>query len=318
VIISLIVPVFNEEENIRHLWNQLTDSTCALVNYQFEVVFVDDGSIDQTVAQIESLTPAGLLTWKLVQFSRNFGHQAAISAGMQSASGEALIFLDADLQDPPEMIPKFLEKFAMGYDVVYGVRQNRKEPLLLKICFGLFYRLFNLVADRAIPLDAGDFGLISRRVGKILAEMPERDRLIRGMRSWLGFRQIGIPYDRPGRHAGTSSYSMKKRIEGGLDGLFGYSKLPIRLTFCLGVLVMLVCGSYLVISYFGMLVTGDAGVIGWRSIITLAFMLGGANLIATSVVGEYVCRIYFQSKDRPLFVIDRTVSSKGKPDSAKV
>ena len=310
MVVSLIIPVLNEEENIPHLWQRLTDSTSGLTNYQFEVVFVDDGSMDKTAAQIETLAPTAALTWKLVQFSRNFGHQAAISAGMQSASGEALIFLDADLQDPPEMIPKFLEKFAAGYDVVYGVRQNRKEPALLKFCFGLFYRLFNIVAERAIPLDAGDFSLISRRVGKLLAEMPERDRLIRGMRSWVGFRQIGIPYDRPERHAGTTSYSIKKRIEGALDGLFGYSKLPIRLTFFLGVFVMLVCGTYLAISYVGMLITGDTGVVGWRSVITLAFMLGGANLIATSVVGEYVCRIYFQTKDRPLFVIDRTISSK--------
>ena len=310
MLVSLIIPMLNESGGVPFLWSRLTDVASKLADYQFETVFVDDGSTDNTAALIERLSVTPTLSWKLVQLSRNFGHQAAISAGMMQASGEAMIFLDADLQDPPELIPVFLEKFRGGYDVVYGVRKNRKEPLWLRACFGIFYRLFNAISERPIPLDAGEFGLVSRRVGKLIAEMPERDRLIRGMRSWVGFKQIGIPYDRPERHAGTSSYSISRRVEGALDGLFGYSKVPIRLAFYFGVLVFLLGGAYLLQSYMMMFITGDTGVIGWRSVITLIFMLGGANLIATAIVGEYVCRIYFQGKQRPLYVVEKTLSSE--------
>jgi dolichol-phosphate mannosyltransferase len=310
MLVSLIIPMLNESGGVPFLWSRLTDVASKLADDQFETVFVDDGSTDNTAALIEQLSVTPTLSWKLVQLSRNFGHQAAISAGMMQASGEAMIFLDADLQDPPELIPVFLEKFRGGYDVVYGVRKNRKEPLWLRACFGIFYRLFNAISERPIPLDAGEFGLVSRRVGKLIAEMPERDRLIRGMRSWVGFKQIGIPYDRPERHAGTSSYSISRRVEGALDGLFGYSKVPIRLAFYFGVLVFLLGGAYLLQSYMMMFITGDTGVIGWRSVITLIFMLGGANLIATSIVGEYVCRIYFQGKQRPLYVVEKTLSSE--------
>jgi len=316
MLVSLVIPMLNESEGVASLWSRLTEVTAKLQGYRFEAVFVDDGSTDNTPAFIERLSPTPSLSWKLVQLSRNFGHQAAISAGMMHASGEAMIFLDADLQDPPEVIPTFLEKFCEGYDVVYGVRKNRKEPLWLRICFGAFYRLFNAISERPIPLDAGEFGLVSKRVGKLIAEMPERDRLIRGMRSWVGFKQVGIPYDRPERHAGTTSYSIVRRVEGALDGLFGYSKVPIRLAFYLGVLVFLLGGAYLLQSYVMMFITGDTGVIGWRSVITLIFMLGGANLIATSIVGEYVCRIYFQGKQRPLYVIEKTTSSQSQTPSS--
>jgi glycosyltransferase involved in cell wall biosynthesis len=310
MLVSLIIPVLNEEENISHLWQRLGEVTGKIEDTDFEVVFVDDGSTDGTASEIGRLPKSEHLGWKLLELSRNFGHQAAISAGMEHADGDAFIFLDADLQDPPELIPSFLAKYREGYDVIYGVRKNRKEPLWLRLCFQAFYRLFNAIAERPIPLDAGEFGLMSRRVGKLLAEMPERDRLIRGMRSWVGFRQIGMPYDRPERHAGTTSYSIRRRIEGALDGLFGFSKLPIRVAFFMGILVFAICGVYLLYSYIGMVITGDGAVVGWRSIITLAFMLGGANLIATAVVGEYVCRIYFQGKGRPLYIIDRVLSSE--------
>lgn len=312
MLISLVIPVFNEAENIAHLWDRLKETTAKIANgARFEAVFVDDGSSDGTAEQIGRLEPTDFLAWKLVQFSRNFGHQAAISAGMRYAEGEALVFLDADLQDPPELIPVFLEKFRAGYDVVYGIRQNRKEPLWLRFCFSAFYRLFNAIAERPIPLDVGDFSLISKRVAKLIAEMPERDRLIRGMRSWVGFKQIGIPYDRPERHAGTTSYSLGRRIEGALDGIFGFSKVPIRIALFTGLAVCIVGGMYLLRALFCALFFGGSMVQGWASMITLGFMLGGANLIAIAIVGEYVCRIYFQTKNRPLFVVEKVADSSG-------
>ena len=314
MLISLVLPVYNESENIAHLWERLQETAARLGGYRFEAVFVDDGSSDDTVERIQSLKPTEALCWKLVRFSRNFGHQAAISAGMRHAEGEALILLDADLQDPPELIPVFLEKFREGYDVVYGIRQNRKEPLWLRFCFKAFYRLINAIAERPIPLDVGDFSLISQRVARLISDMPENDRLIRGMRSWVGFKQLGIPYDRPARHAGTPGYNLRRLIELGLDGIFGFSKVPIRLALFLGLFVCALGGIYLlqVLICFAI---GFRTVQGWTSLITLGFMLGGANLIAIAIVGEYVCRIYFQTKRRPLYVVEKVEVSNSKSPS---
>ncbi|MFM7034918.1 MAG: glycosyltransferase family 2 protein [Planctomycetia bacterium] len=301
--VSLVIPVLNESDNVEVLWSRLREVAAGIPAVDFEAVFVDDGSTDDTAARITGLARTGNLHWLLVRLSRNFGHQAAITAGMQHANGDALIFLDADLQDPPELIPTFIERFREGHDVVYGVRKNRKEPMWLRFCFATFYRLFNSIAERPIPLDAGDFGLMSKRVAKLISEMPERDRLIRGMRAWVGFRQVGVPYDRPGRYAGTTHYSVLRRIEGALDGLFGYSRVPIRLSLLLGMFVCFVGAAYLLYSVIGTLIWRGTPERGWTSLIVLAFMLGGANLIATSIVGEYVCRIYFQAKHRPLFIV---------------
>lgn len=310
MLVSLVIPVLNESDNVEALWKRLREVTAGIADARFEAVFVDDGSTDDTVERIAGLPADDRLSWLVVSLSRNFGHQAAITAGMAHASGDALIFLDADLQDPPELIATFLDHFRNGHDVVYGVRKNRKEPMWLRFCFATFYRLFNAIAERPIPLDAGDFGLMSKRVAKLIAQMPERDRLIRGMRSWVGFKQIGVPYDRPGRYAGTSRYSVLRRIEGALDGLFGYSRLPIRISLLLGMLVCIIAGVYLASTLIGQFIFGGEAVRGWTSLLVLAFMLGGANLIATSIVGEYVVRVYFQAKSRPLFVVAETRRSR--------
>jgi len=313
MLISLVIPVLNESANVGVLWARLQDATAGVPDTRFEAVFIDDGSTDDTVERIAALPVNERLSWLVVRLSRNFGHQAAITAGMAYAAGDAVVFLDADLQDPPELIATFLDHFRNGYDVVYGVRRNRKEPLWLRFCFASFYRLFNTIAERPIPLDAGDFGLVSKRVAKLIAEMPERDRLIRGMRSWVGFKQVGVPYDRPGRYAGTTRYSVLRRIDGALDGLFGYSRLPIRLSLVVGFVVCCVAATYLAGTLLGQVVFGGEAVRGWTSLLVLAFMLGGANLIATSIVGEYVCRIYFQAKDRPIFVVSEVLRSSSTP-----
>jgi len=313
MLVSLVIPVLNESDNVEALWTRLCEVTAGIPDTCFEAVFVDDGSTDDTVDRIGGLQVNDRLSWMVVRLSRNFGHQAAITAGMAHATGDAVIFLDADLQDPPELIATFLEHFRNGCDVVYGVRKNRKEPYWLRFCFATFYRLFNAIAERPIPLDAGDFGLMSKRVAKLIAQMPERDRLIRGMRSWVGFKQIGVPYDRPGRYAGTTRYSVVRRIEGALDGLFGYSRLPIRLSLVLGVMVCVVAGLYLISTLVGQFIFGGEAVRGWTSLLVLAFMLGGANLVAISIVGEYVVRSYFQGKERPLYVIVEHIRPKPLP-----
>lgn len=305
--VSLVIPMFNEALNAPHLWERLCALLPEIPEVDWEVIFVDDGSTDETSTVVQTLQVARSMTWQLVKLSRNFGHQAAISAGMAHATGDAMIFLDADLQDPPELIPKFLKHFREGYDVVYGIRRNRKEPLWLRFCFAAFYRLFNAIADRPMPMDAGDFGLMSRRVAQVMTAMPESDRLLRGLRSWVGFKQLGVPYDRPGRYAGTSGYGILRRIDGALDGLFGFSRLPIRFMLVLGIIVLAIGGAYLASAVVSSVVFGRVETPGWKSIMTLAFMLGGANLVAVSIVGEYVCRIYFQAKQRPLYVVEKVV-----------
>ena len=302
-LISLVIPVLNEAENIELLWQRLQAATSTIQGYDFEVVFVDDGSTDDTARVIQRLPATESMQWLLVQLSRNFGHQAAISSGMEFATGDALVFLDADLQDPPELIPEFLRSFEEGYDVVYGIRTNRKESLFMRTCFSLFYRLHNVMSEHPIPADAGDFGLISRRVAKLIAAMPEHDRMIRCMRSWVGFRQKGIAYARPARHKGQTRYRFWRRLEGALDGLFGYSKIPIRFAAALGLAVILVGLAYLSYVYIGWIFFGGKTVPGWTSVITLGFILAGANILVTAIVGEYACRVYFQSKARPLYVV---------------
>lgn len=304
MLVSLVIPVLNEELTIPALWRQLEAVIRQLPNHRFEVIFVNDGSTDRTSDTISALPCHSGMLWKLINLARNFGHQAALSAGLGHATGEVIIFLDADLQDPPELIGAFLEKFSQGYDVVYGIRTNRKESAALRFFFSLFYRLHNLMAENPIPANAGEFGLISERVAKLILAMPENDRMIRCLRSWVGFRQVGIPYSRPERQNGVSRYLVWRRVEGALDGLFGYSKLPIRFAAALGLVVVLIGFAYLGWVYSGWLFFGGQTVPGWTSLISLGFIVAGANIVVTAIVGEYACRVYFQAKSRPLFVVD--------------
>lgn len=303
MLVSLVIPVLNEEGNARELWKRLEAALAPISDCSFEIVIVDDGSTDSTLDVFKSLPEIKNTSLKLVELSRNFGHQVAISAGMEQATGEAILFLDADLQDPPEMITAFITKFREGYEVVYAVRKTRQEGWVTQTCFKLFYRIFNSIAERPMPLDSGDFSLISRRVANILIKMPERDRLVRGMRSWVGFRQIGLEYDRPGRHSGTTRYGFRKHLELAFDGLFSFTRVPIRFSMMLGVAVMAIGGIYLIRSYVVRYILGDPTPPGWTSLVTLGFMTAGANILVTAIVGEYVCRIYFQGKQRPLFII---------------
>jgi dolichol-phosphate mannosyltransferase len=312
MLISLVIPVLNESENLPHCWRRIQELIETQPEYTFEAIFVDDGSTDSTVEVVGGLAAGPRATVRLVKLSRNFGHQAAISAGMAHAKGDALIFMDADLQDPPELIRAFLEKFRQGYDVVYAVRQNRKESWLIRLCFEFYYKIFNAMAERPMPLDSGDFGLMSRRVAKLVQSMPEQDRFVRGLRNWVGFKQIGLPYDRPERLRGQSQYNLAKYMRLALDGLFGFSRVPLRLALAVGVITVSVSALYLAVSLVTMFVFRIHLLPGWNGLVTLILMVGGGNIIVTSIVGEYVVRIYFQTKSRPLFVVEE-VSEHSEP-----
>ncbi len=300
--ISIVIPVFNEAAMITLLLERLAATVRQLDRYTWELILVDDGSVDDSAQRI--LDQASLFPGKLLlrRFSRNFGHQAALMAGLEKASGEAIIFIDADLQDPPELFAAFLSHFEKGYDVVYGIRKRRDSGLWLKLSYKIFYLLFQKMADVSIPLDAGDFGLISRRAANIIKQMPEKDLLLRGLRSWVGFKQVGVPYDRPERAAGETKYTLRKLMNLAASAFFGYSSLPLRISTGCGlgaILLGLLYGGY---ALYGKWVL-NANPPGWTSLLMIVLLLGGAQLISVGILGEYISRIYRQSLSRPLYVV---------------
>jgi dolichol-phosphate mannosyltransferase len=279
----------------------------SLEAYQLEFIFIDDGSRDRTreiLVQAAERDPR----IKAVIFSRNFGHQTAVTAGVHMAKGDAVVLIDADLQDPPEVILTMVEKWQQGYDVAYGVRAERLGESRFKLLTAKwFYRLLNRISDVSIPLDTGDFRLMSRRVVDCLNSMPERDRFIRGMVSWVGFRQVGIPYTRVARFAGESKYPLSKMIRFSLDGILSFSTKPLRIAMTLGLLSSLVALMGIVYALYIRLFT-HTWVEGWAGIFCSILFLGGVQLMAIGILGEYVGRIYAEGKRRPLYFIDEVVA----------
>jgi dolichol-phosphate mannosyltransferase len=241
-----------------------------------------------------------------VALSRNFGHQPALSAALDHATGDVVVLLDGDLQDPPEEIPRFLSAYGDGYDVVYAKRERRKEPLWLRFCYWAYYRLLARMARPALPLDAGDFSLLSRRVVDEIRAAPERHRYLRGLRAWAGFRQIGIPVERAGRHAGESKYSVGRLVELGLDGIFSFSILPIRAAAVLGASAVALTLLFALYAVFVRIVWQRSPQ-GFTALLVIITFISGVLLFFVGVIGEYVGRIYEEVKARPLYVVDRVV-----------
>jgi dolichol-phosphate mannosyltransferase len=304
-LISLVIPVYNEEEVIPFLFSELYQSCTQLTNYNWELVIVDDGSRDQTVMQVQTSSKEFPWPVRLTQLSRNFGHQAALTAGISQAQGHAIICLDADMQDPPTLFSNLLEKFAAGYDVVYAVRRTRAEGFLLKAAFKLFYQIFQHVSNIEIAMDSGDFGLISRRVADHIVSMPERDILLRGLRSWVGFKQIGVEYDRPQRLKGTTKYRLAQRFKVAGGAFFGFSHLPLRISTWAGGIVASFASFYFIYILIRRF-TGYAQSPGWLSLTSVVLLMGGVQLITIGILGEYIGRIYQQVQARPLYIIDKT------------
>lgn len=315
-LISLVIPVYNEEEVIPFLFRELCQSCQQLTNYQWELVIIDDGSRDETVAQVQTLSKEFPWPVRLIQLSRNFGHQAALTAGISQAQGHALICLDADLQDPPTLFPHLLEKFESGYDVVYAVRRSRAEGILLKAAFKLFYKIFQRVSNIEIAMDSGDFGLISRRVADHIVSMPERDILLRGLRSWVGFKQIGVEYDRPQRLRGTTKYRLAQRFKVAGGAFFGFSHLPLRIATWAGGIVASLATLYFIYILIRRLM-GYAQSPGWLSLTSVVLLIGGVQLITIGILGEYIGRIYQQVQARPLYIIDKNQRLNSKSADQK-
>lgn len=300
--LSIVIPVFNEEENLPALHARLT-RTLTEQGLDYEIVFVDDGSHDRSPEILRRLEAEDHRV-VVVEFARNFGHQVAISAGLEHTRGRVVSIMDADLQDPPEVLHTFLAKWQEGWEVVYAVRTERKEWWGKRLAYAGFYRLLQRVANIEIPLDAGDFCVMDRKVVDMLVRMPERNRFVRGIRSWVGFKQIGVPYERQARHAGTPKYTFRKLVYLALDGLVSFSHMPLRIITLLGftvsVLSFLVALFYLIKKF-----TIGVGVAGFTTLVVSIFFLAGIQLMTIGVIGEYIGRISDEVKHRPLYVARR-------------
>ena len=300
-LLSVIVPCFNEAEVIEHTHQRLSAALDALT-HDFEIIYVDDGSRDRTaelLRDIQAHSPRA----KVIRLSRNFGHQIAVSAGLQYARGQAVVLIDADLQDPPEVIGQMMEKWREGYHVVYGQRTERSGETKFKLWTArAFYRLINKLSEVPIPLDTGDFRLMDRRAVDALLRMPERHRLLRAMTSWVGFRQTAVLYNRAERFAGSSKYPLRKMLALAIDGIVSFSAVPLKIVTSVGL-------GFSAISVLGIIYAiaqrlwTDNWVPGWTILFIAVMLIGGLQFIFLGVMGEYVGRIYSEAKNRPLFLV---------------
>ena len=305
-LLSVVVPCFNEEDVILETLRQLNETLGSSLSLPYELVFVDDGSRDATLLL---LTKAAQTDPRIraISFSRNFGHQAAVTAGLKFARGDAIVMIDADLQDPPAVIPRMVAAWERGYDVVYGVRAVRKgETAFKRFSAAMFYRMLQSMSDVEIPVDTGDFRLIDRRVVEVLGSMPERDRFLRGMIAWAGYRQIGLPYEREARFAGESKYPLRKMIKFAIDGVSSFSIGPLRLAIWLGFAAATLSVAMIIYAVIVRLTT-DSWVPGWAALFVAVMFMGGVQLLAIGVIGEYVGRLFVQAKARPLFLVDQVI-----------
>lgn len=304
ILCSVVIPVFNEELVVQETYKRLK-AVMDFINEPYELIFVNDGSKDNTAAILRKLCEADFRV-KLVDFSRNFGHQMASTAGMDYSSGDTVVLIDADLQDPPEIIPEMIKKWHEGYEVVYGVRIKRNgETLFKKLTSKLFYRLLNSMTEVDIPLDTGDFRLIDRKVCNALKAANEKNRYIRGIISWLGFKQTGVEYVRDKRFAGETKYPLKKMLKFAFDAITSFSYKPLKLASYSGSFISVLSFLYLLVVIYLRLFT-DRTITGWASTLAVSLFFNGIILIILGIIGEYLGRIYDEVKGRPLYIVRET------------
>ncbi len=298
--LGLVIPCFNEAQVLPRLVAEL-ESFIALSEVPCRVLFVDDGSRDDTRRMLDEAC-ARQPAFACLSFSRNFGHQTAVSAGLRYIRGDLVAVLDADLQDPPAVVLRMIDQWRAGFDVVYGVRTNRKEGRLLRGAYALFYRLLKRMANIDIPLDAGDFSLMDRRVVDFINAMPEHNRFVRGLRGWVGFRQTGLPYERAARQAGEPKYNLRRLMKLALDGFISFSTVPLRLATWIGVLTSGL-GFLLALWAVGSAFFLQKVPPGWASLAVMLLFFGGIQLIVLGIIGEYVGRIFEEVKNRPHYLV---------------
>jgi dolichol-phosphate mannosyltransferase len=302
--ISVIIPVYNEQEILDELYNRLTKAVSGITS-DYELIFVNDGSRDLSLSKLMELADHDEKVY-YINFSRNFGHQLAVTAGLDHCHGKAVVIIDADLQDPPELIPEMYAKHREGYEVVYARRTKRKgEGWFKKASARMFYRILRGMTSIDIPLDTGDFRLIDRRIVEQLKQMPEQNKFLRGQIAWMGFRQTFVEFEREARKYGKTGYSLGKMLRFALDGITGFSDKPLRFVTNVGLLVSSIAFIiiiYAVISHFFLHQT----ITGWTSLIISSMFIGGIQLVSIGIIGEYISRINTNVRNRPLYIIEKT------------
>lgn len=306
-LLSVIVPVFNESAVIPVFYERASRAFAAIPGLDYEMVFVDDGSRDDSFAKLAALA-SGDARVRVVKFSRNFGHQIAITAGVDHARGDCVVVIDADLQDPPEVVAKMVDQWRAGFDVVYGVRETRDGESTMKLATAaLFYRLLTRLTNIQIPTDVGDFRLMSRRAVTELSRLREKDRFVRGLVSWIGFKQTGVLYNRDKREAGETKYPYRKMIKFALDGITSFSTVPLRLATWMGYTSALLAVLYLI--YVVIMRLLGFTVEGWATIMVAMLFLGSVQLICLGILGEYLGRVFNEVKPRPMYVVEELVAA---------
>jgi dolichol-phosphate mannosyltransferase len=309
--VSVVVPLYNEEENLPELHRRLS-AALGRLGCSYELIFVDDGSRDATPLMVRALQERDPHV-TAVFLSRNFGHQAAVSAGLDHALGRAVILMDGDLQDPPEVLDQFLARWREGYEVVYAVRRKRKEGPAKRLAYFLFYRLLRAVSDLDIPLDSGDFCLLDRKVVDALGRLPERQRFVRGLRAFVGFRQTGLPYERAARHAGQPKYTFRAMLRLAADGLFSFSRFPLSLITYLGLAAALPALALTAWVVAGALAGREAPG-GWAGTTIVVLFTSAVQLLSLGIIGEYVRRVFLEAKGRPTYVVREVLPCPSRAD----
>jgi dolichol-phosphate mannosyltransferase len=302
--LSIIIPIYNEEGNLQLLYERISKVAASITN-DYELIFINDGSRDNSLPLIVSMAQSDQHV-RYINFSRNFGHQIAVTAGIDHCTGEAVAIIDADLQDPPELIVELYNKMNEGYQVVYARRRSRSgESFMKKFTAKMFYRILAKITSIKIPVDTGDFRIMHRKIIDVLKQMPEQQKYLRGQIAWAGFKQTYILYDRDERHAGSTGYTYKKMIRFALDGITGFSNLPLKFATIAGFIVSGVTFLVSLYALYARFIAKDY-VPGWTSLILAVLFIGGVQLISIGIIGEYMSRMSANVRNRPLYIVDHS------------
>ena len=306
--LSIIIPMYYEEKVVNECYKRLKEMVEKLKGYDYELIFVNDGSKDNTLNLLEEIAKNNNKV-KIISFSRNFGHQAAVTAGLKYATGDAIVIIDADLQDPPEKIPEMLKLWEQGYEVIYAKRKSRKGESAFKLLTAkMFYNTLDALSDVEIPKDTGDFRLVDRKVVNTINEMPEHNKFLRGLFSWVGYKQIPFEYERQERFAGKTKYPLKKMLKLASDGIISFSTKPLRLVGYVGIFSIILSFIILIYSLVSFAFNLNNLTAGWTSIMVTVTFFAGVQLLSIWIISEYIGRIYDESKNRPQYIIDKKIN----------
>ena len=308
--ISVIIPMYNEEKVVKECYKRITNVLTNLNDYDYEIVFIDDGSKDKTFELLQEIAIFDMNV-KVISFTRNFGHQAAVIAGLKVVDGECAIIIDSDLQDPPELIPEMIKLWEDGNKIIYGKRKKRKGESIFKLVSAkLFYKALNMLSDIEIPRDTGDFRLVDKEAIKVINEMPEHNKFLRGLWSWTGFKQVPFEYEREKRFAGKTKYPFRKMMKLAQDGIIGFSTKPLKIVGALGIFSIIISIVILIYSLLSYILKLNNLEPGWTSIMVTVTLFSGVQLVSLWVISEYIGRIYDESKSRPQYIINKTLNIK--------